>query len=268
VPAPVQPRRGFTLIELLVVIAIIAILAAILFPVFSQAREKARQTQCLSNLRQLGTALELYKSDYEGHYPCARATDTGEAPVAREEYYNNWSTAVFPYVKGGVARGRTRFFGLEYSGVFHCPDDRGTFGPSYSINAWLLFGLDDTTVPQASETVLLAEKRGTLPLEHFSWWEKPWPGWPLKENTPITPAIEAEINKVDMAPGENEPGFWTKEWEAKMQKWESAGLQTRRHAEGANWFMCDGHVKWAKLVTLWGNATSTNQFWPSRPSKN
>ena len=58
-----QPRRGFTLIELLVVIAIIAILAAILFPVFAQAREKARQTSCLSNLRQLSTGMTMYAQD-------------------------------------------------------------------------------------------------------------------------------------------------------------------------------------------------------------
>jgi len=57
-------RRGFTLIELLVVIAIIAILAAILFPVFAQAREKARQTSCLSNLKQSGTATLMYVQDF------------------------------------------------------------------------------------------------------------------------------------------------------------------------------------------------------------
>src|SRR5437868_15440430 len=58
-------RRGFTLIELIVVIAIIAILAAILFPVFAQARESARQTTCLSNQKQLGTGLMMYAQDYD-----------------------------------------------------------------------------------------------------------------------------------------------------------------------------------------------------------
>jgi prepilin-type N-terminal cleavage/methylation domain-containing protein/prepilin-type processing-associated H-X9-DG protein len=66
-----QPQRGFTLIELLVVIAIIAILAAILFPVFARAREKARQTQCLNNQRQLATSIQLYAQDHEEVLPAA-----------------------------------------------------------------------------------------------------------------------------------------------------------------------------------------------------
>ena len=66
---PRQTRGAFTLIELLVVIAIIAILAAILFPVFAQAREKARQTMCSSNMKQMGLALEMYRQDYDAQNP-------------------------------------------------------------------------------------------------------------------------------------------------------------------------------------------------------
>jgi len=90
--------KGFTLIELLVVIAIIAILAAILFPVFAQAREKARQTSCLSNMKQLGLGLMMYADDYDECYAGGTWTSYGEM--------NNWNSAkysfvvaLYPYVK-------------------------------------------------------------------------------------------------------------------------------------------------------------------------
>jgi prepilin-type N-terminal cleavage/methylation domain-containing protein/prepilin-type processing-associated H-X9-DG protein len=78
-----QQRRGFTLIELLVVVAIIAILAALLLPVFAQAREKARSVVCQSNLRQLGLAFEMYCSDWDNCYPPAY----------------EWKTRLQPYIK-------------------------------------------------------------------------------------------------------------------------------------------------------------------------
>ncbi len=86
-------RRGFTLIELLVVIAIIAILAAILFPVFARARERARQTTCLSNLRQIGLAILMYAQDYDERYNLAYTrTEEGVTlhwPILLEPYHRN-----------------------------------------------------------------------------------------------------------------------------------------------------------------------------------
>src|SRR5512140_3644422 len=104
-------KKGFTLIELLVVIAIIAILAAILFPVFAQARAKARQTTCLSNLKQLALAGIMYTGDYDGMLP-----GIGSAPSAFCSSSANylrlhdmeWPTKLYPYVKS---------FNL-----FQCPD--------------------------------------------------------------------------------------------------------------------------------------------------
>ena len=91
-------KKGFTLIELLVVIAIIAILAAILFPVFAQAREKARQTSCLSNCKQIGTALQLYVDDYDETYPPLVCEDTSVV-------YSDLRISSAKYASGGVYEG-------------------------------------------------------------------------------------------------------------------------------------------------------------------
>jgi prepilin-type N-terminal cleavage/methylation domain-containing protein/prepilin-type processing-associated H-X9-DG protein len=95
-------RRGFTLIELLVVIAIIAILAAILFPVFARAREKARQSSCLSNVKQLGLAAQMYIQDYDETFPFASIYHHGapERPWAGgNSVIHYWADSLFPYLK-------------------------------------------------------------------------------------------------------------------------------------------------------------------------
>src|SRR5689334_23845986 len=90
-----KPDKAFTLIELLVVIAIIAILAAILFPVFAQAREKARSISCLSNGNQLGKAVIMYVQDYDETYPFS--TDATDAFGPNR--VDSWPDRIFPYVK-------------------------------------------------------------------------------------------------------------------------------------------------------------------------
>jgi len=92
-----QSRKAFTLIELLVVIAIIAILAAILFPVFAKAREKARQTSCINNCKQLGLAFMQYIQDNDEKFPNSI------------NYGSDWAQHIYPYVKS--------------TGVYQCPDD-------------------------------------------------------------------------------------------------------------------------------------------------
>ena len=96
-------KRGFTLIELLVVIAIIAILAAILFPVFGQAREKARSTACLNNLKQLGTAHQMYMQDHDDQFLALASTDWNSL--------KQWPVALNPYIKS--------------KGALVCPSDSG-----------------------------------------------------------------------------------------------------------------------------------------------
>src|SRR4029078_11990786 len=90
-------KKAFTLIELLVVIAIIAILAAILFPVFAQARDKARSAACLSHQKQLGAALMMYIQDYDEK--CVWFWNNGAANAAGDTYAGYWYNPVSTYVK-------------------------------------------------------------------------------------------------------------------------------------------------------------------------
>lgn len=89
-------RQGFTLIELLVVIAIIAVLAGTIFPVFARAREKARQTRCTANLKQIGLAVEMYATDYDEAYPLVGYAGAGGTIIPGMVY---WNEELLPYVR-------------------------------------------------------------------------------------------------------------------------------------------------------------------------
>ncbi len=131
--------RGFTLIELLVVIAIIAILAAILFPVFARAREKARQSSCSSNAKQLALSVLMYAQDYD-----EKMTPTSAGP-----YY--WGTLLAPYMKN--------------TQILVCPSRTGNHDDSASVlGAYPHYGLADQidgvamgTITMPAETVMLGE---------------------------------------------------------------------------------------------------------------
>jgi prepilin-type N-terminal cleavage/methylation domain-containing protein/prepilin-type processing-associated H-X9-DG protein len=136
-------RRGFTLIELLVVIAIIAILAAILFPVFAKAREKARQSSCLSNTKQLGLAVMQYAQDYDESMP--------RTYFFPDPNYVSWAMAVLPYCKSNQ--------------IFDCPSGtykwNGVWGESLSYGYSCNIGENTSrslgTIAKPSETVLLGD---------------------------------------------------------------------------------------------------------------
>jgi prepilin-type N-terminal cleavage/methylation domain-containing protein/prepilin-type processing-associated H-X9-DG protein len=153
----IHKRRAFTLIELLVVIAIIAILAAILFPVFARARENARRASCLSNLKQLGLGMMQYVQDYDGYYSAA-GWATGEVlpcPSGSGSCAASWPVRIFPYVKSVQ--------------VFNCPSDtrtwlgnnQGTADISYGYNVALI-SINESTIEKAAQTIMMADTQGDI----------------------------------------------------------------------------------------------------------
>ena len=168
-----EARLGFTLIELLVVIAMIALLAALLLPSLSWAKESARTTQCLSNLKQLALAVRLYCDDSLDEFPRSQhsAFANGVMP---------WERTVAPYLGSSTVRWTNLL-----SGVYHCPADQKAAPWSFGMNVYYELGPDDdyvgkpqtwrraSKVPKAAGTVLYAENNSAADhiMAHF--WTTP-----------------------------------------------------------------------------------------------
>ncbi|MGD9494785.1 MAG: DUF1559 domain-containing protein [Armatimonadota bacterium] len=200
-------RRGFTLIELLVVIAIIAILAAILFPVFARAREKARQTACLSNTKQIGLGLQMYVQDNDERLPRHYFPTTMLVPLPDGSgtwNYMIWTQMIFPYVKN--------------SDLFRCPSNAENLNwasvttYNYAYNYYGHGYLNHATLASIRYPAELL-----FCLDGSSYIANPWP------STGQRPDRSLRTN-----PGGHYYIDAVKAW----------------HNDGCNCVMADGHAKW------------------------
>jgi prepilin-type N-terminal cleavage/methylation domain-containing protein/prepilin-type processing-associated H-X9-DG protein len=182
-------RKGFTLIELLVVIAIIAILAAILFPVFARAREKAKQTSCLNNVKQLGLALTMYVQDYDDVMPvyysfAQRTDDTG--PYSQVVGHLNegifWTELLYPYHRNWD--------------ILKCPSkDRwiDVYGYRCYAASWKAFSASPSTIRALSQFKRPAETYAILEANDYICYCDP--GIPLSSGSGYWGKVESRHNK-------------------------------------------------------------------------
>jgi len=246
-------KKAFTLIELLVVIAIIAILAAILFPVFAQAREKARATACMSNMKQIGLGMMQYVTDYDEKFPCGVGNSFGFG----------WAGEIYPYVKS--------------QGVFACPSDT-TQVKSVAATAWdtvISYGINEditrpsnggafsilgnmTMMTAPASTVLVFEVSGcstnvTDPLEGIGahWTQNVSPsgngnemnaGYGSVGNEPVNSgAYSGQLFATGVLGG----GLGETDCSNEVNVMPGHGDVTilGRHQNGANYVLSDGHAK-------------------------
>lgn len=163
----ISKRKGFTLIELLVVIAIIAILAAILFPVFARARENARRSSCQSNLKQIGLAIFQYSQDYDEKLPFARTPGPN---------YNSWAGNAQPYIKSNQVfacpsnTDNANKMGSRIPGV--TPDIPVSYGINFEIAdlAYAPSGMSLANINEVATRIMVAERRGANDTEPGVMW--------------------------------------------------------------------------------------------------
>ena len=218
-------KSAFTLIELLVVIAIIAILAAILFPVFARARENARRSSCSSNIKQIGLGFQQYIQDYDEKYPLVAggATTTAASGIVSQ----GWAIQMQPYLKS--------------SQIFQCPSETNapaagvttvgntSYGTANYSDYWYnsrLAGSSQAQVDQVSSTVINGDGENGSAAYAFN-------GENITNDASIpavtTPLVTTPV-RVTLA-GTTAQDF---------------GL---RHLDGLNYGFADGHVKWLKSGT-------------------
>jgi prepilin-type N-terminal cleavage/methylation domain-containing protein/prepilin-type processing-associated H-X9-DG protein len=207
-------RRGFTLIELLVVIAIIAILAAILFPVFAKAREKARQTSCLSNCKQIGLSIEMYKADYDQTFPFS---------CNLTPYVSWYDYFLAPYIKN--------------TQMIRCPSQgQWPIGYSFNIQFGYFPGKQISPVRTGAMYDGVAETAVRSPSTTIVVTESPLSYWYLRYNAAYSDA-SAQGSMMRFFPQSTQAGNVT------YYNHPEAGI----HNDGVNNVYADGHAKWLSL---------------------